>query len=110
MVRFDCYEVDLAGGQIYKQGVRLRLPDQSFRVLASLLDNAGQAVTREELRRRLWPGDVFVDFDNNLNTVLGRLREALNDSAEHPRSQRSSETYCVLIFIPAPSRTSRLPF
>jgi TolB-like protein len=74
-----------AAGQIYRRGVRLRLPDRSFRVLAALLEHPGQAVTREDLRRRLWPGEVFVDFDNILNTAVARLRDALHDSADRPR-------------------------
>ena len=85
IIRFEGFEVDLAGGQIYRRGARLRLPDQSFRVLASLLENPGQAVTREELRRRLWPDRVFVDFDTALNSAVARLRDALGDSADHPR-------------------------
>jgi TolB-like protein/Tfp pilus assembly protein PilF len=85
LVRFDCYEVDLAAGQIYKRGVRLRLADQPFQVLASLLEHPGQVVTREDLRRRLWPDEVFVDFDNVLNTAVARLRDTLGDSAERPR-------------------------
>jgi TolB-like protein/tetratricopeptide (TPR) repeat protein len=84
-IRFECYEVDLAGGQIYKRGARLHLPDQPFRVLASLLERPGQVVTREDLRRRLWPDEVFVDFDNVLNSAVARLRETLGDSADHPR-------------------------
>ena len=85
LVRFDAYEVDLAGGQLYKRGVRISLREKSFQVLAALLEHPGEVVTREELRRRLWPEDVFVDFDNNLNTAVARLREALGDSAERPR-------------------------
>ncbi len=85
IVRFDCYEVDLASGQLYKRGFRVPLRDKSFVLLTALLGHPGELVTRDDLRRRLWGDDVFVDFDNNLNTVLGRLREALNDSAEHPR-------------------------
>jgi TolB-like protein/Tfp pilus assembly protein PilF len=84
-IRFDCYEVDLAAGQIFKRGSRLRLPDQPFQVLASLLERAGQVVTREDLRHRLWPDEVFVDFDNLLNTAIAKLRDALGDSAAHPR-------------------------
>lgn len=85
IVRFDCYEVDLSGGQIYKRGSRVRLRDQPFRVLASLLEQPGTVVTRDELRRRLWPAEVVVDFDNVLNTAIARLREALGDSADRPR-------------------------
>ena len=85
IVRFGNYEVDLPAGHLRKRGVKIRLREQSFEVLAILLEHAGEVVTREDLRRRLWPEDVFVDFDNNLNTAIARLREALNDSAEHPR-------------------------
>lgn len=85
VLRFDGYEVDLAAGLLHKGGLRISLREQSFQVLASLLEHPGQVVTREELRRRLWPEDVFVDFDNNLNTAIARLREALGDSADHPR-------------------------
>lgn len=85
IVRFDCYEVDLASGQLYKRGFRIPLRDKSLLLLTALLEHPGELVTREDLRRRLWNDDVFVDFDNNINTVLGRLREALSDSAENPR-------------------------
>jgi DNA-binding winged helix-turn-helix (wHTH) protein len=84
-VRFDCYEVDLVSSQLYKRGVRIPLRDKSLVLLTALLEHPGELVTRDDLRRRLWQDDVFVDFDNNLNAVLGRLRQALNDSAEHPR-------------------------
>ena len=82
---FDGFEVDLAGGQVFKRGVRIGLRDQPFQVLASLLEHPGQVVTREDLRRRLWPADVVVDFDNNLNIAIARLRAVLGDSAENPR-------------------------
>jgi TolB-like protein/tetratricopeptide (TPR) repeat protein len=85
LLRFDCYDVDLAGGQVYRRGTRLRIPDQAFRVLGFLLERAGRAVTREELRDLLWPDGVFVDHDNSLNTAVARLREALHDSADHAR-------------------------
>jgi TolB-like protein len=83
--RFDCYEVDLASGQLYKRGTRVPLRDKSAVLLAALLEHPGELLTRDDLRHRLWPEDVFVDFDNNLNTLVGRLREALNDDAEYPR-------------------------
>ncbi len=85
VVRFDCFEVDLDAGQIRKRGIKVRLRDQPFQVLASLLKQAGQVVTRDSLRRSLWPDDVFVDFDNILNTAIARLRTALGDSAKRPR-------------------------
>lgn len=84
-VRFGSFEVDLDSGQLYKRGMRIHLREQSFQVLASLLEHPGEVVTRAELHRRLWPNDVFVDFDNSLNTAVARLRESLSDSAEHPR-------------------------
>lgn len=84
-VQFGDFEADLPAGQLRKHGVRLRLPSQAFEVLSFLLKHPGEVVTREDLRHRLWPEDVFVDFDNNLNSVMARLREALNDSAVHPR-------------------------
>ncbi len=85
IVRFGDFEIDLRAGHIRKHGVKIRLREQSFKVLAVLLEHPGEVVTREELRRHLWPHDVFVDFDNNLNSAMVRLREALNDSAERPR-------------------------
>jgi TolB-like protein/Flp pilus assembly protein TadD len=84
-VRFDCFEVDPAAGRLFKRGARIRLREQSFAVLTMLLDRPGEVVTREELRRRLWPTEVFVDFENSLNAAVARLREALGDSAERPR-------------------------
>jgi TolB-like protein/Tfp pilus assembly protein PilF len=85
VVRFDCFEVDLQSGELRKRGIRLGLRNQSFQVLATLLEHPGEVVTRENLQELLWHGNVFVDFDTNLNAVVGHLREALNDSAEHPR-------------------------
>ena len=85
LVRFDGYEVDLAAGQLRKHGRRIRLRDQPWQVLAMLLEHPGEVVSREDLQRRLWPHDVIVDFENNLNTAIGRLREALGDSADRAR-------------------------
>jgi TolB-like protein len=85
LARFDSFEVDLRAGELRKRGIKIKLREQSFAVLALLLEHPCEVVTREELRARLWPADVFVDFDNNLNTAVTRLREALGDSAERPR-------------------------
>ncbi len=84
-IRFGNFEVDLPAGRLRKRGVCLRLRQQSLEILAILLQHPGEVITREELRRHLWPEDVFVDFDNNLNSAVARLREALGDSAEKPR-------------------------
>jgi len=82
--RFGLFEVDLASGELLRQGVRVRLQDQPFRVLAILLEHAGEVVAREELRQRLWPADTYVEFDGSLNAALKRLRSALGDSADNP--------------------------
>src|SRR5512139_977174 len=84
-VRFDCFEVDLDAGQLRKRGNKIRLRDQPYQVLVSLLEQPGQVITRDALCRRLWPDDVFVDFDNSLNIAIARLRTALGDSAKRPR-------------------------
>ena len=83
--RFGAFEADPATGELRKSGVRLRLQDQPFQVLLILVERPGELVSREELRQRLWPADTFVDFDHSLNTVVNKLREALGDSATHPR-------------------------
>jgi TolB-like protein/Tfp pilus assembly protein PilF len=85
IVRFDDFEVDLGSHLVSRRGARVRLRDQSLTVLRALLERPGRVVTREELRRRLWPDEVYVDFDNILNTAVARLRDALGDSAERPR-------------------------
>ena len=85
VLRFDCFEVDLAAARLFKRGSRIHLREQSFQVLALLLERPGEVVSRDDLRRRLWPTDVFIDFENSLNTAVARLREAIGDSAERPR-------------------------
>ena len=75
--RFATYEADPATGELRKAGVRLRLPEQPFRVLILLVERPGELVTREQIRQKLWPADTFVDFDHGLNTVINRLRETL---------------------------------
>jgi TolB-like protein/DNA-binding winged helix-turn-helix (wHTH) protein/Tfp pilus assembly protein PilF len=84
-VRFGLFEVDLRAAELRKNGAKIKLQEQPFRVLAILLRNAGDVVTREELRRELWPADTFVDFDHSLNAAVKRLRDALDDTAENPR-------------------------
>ena len=83
--RFGLYEADFAAGELRKNGNKLRLQEQPFQVLAMLLDRAGQVVTREELRERLWAADTFVDFDHSLNTAINKLRDVLGDTAANPR-------------------------
>jgi eukaryotic-like serine/threonine-protein kinase len=83
--RFGPYEVDLRSGELHKHGIRLRLQDQPFQVLAILLEHSGEVVTRDELRQKLWPADTFVDFDTGLNSAIKKLRDVLSDSADEPR-------------------------
>src|SRR5579864_8376869 len=83
-VRFDVFEVDLRAGELLKEGQKIKLQEQPFRVLSLLLQRKGEVVTRDELRQELWPADTFVDFDHGLNSAVARLREALRDSAEKP--------------------------
>jgi cholera toxin transcriptional activator len=85
IARFGVFEADLAAGELRKNGVKLRLQEQPFQVLASLIERAGEVVSREELRRTLWPSDTFVDFDHSLNTAINKVRESLGDSASSPR-------------------------
>ena len=85
MVRFGSFEVDQVTGELRKGGVRIKLQDQPFRVLAELTKRPKELVTREELREKLWPGDTYVEFDQNLNAVIKKVRQALGDSAENPR-------------------------
>jgi cholera toxin transcriptional activator len=84
-VRFGAFEVDLVSGELRKNGTRIRLQEQPFRVLAMLLERPGEMVSREDLHSKLWPGDTFVDFDHGLNTAVNKLREALGDAAANPR-------------------------
>jgi TolB-like protein/DNA-binding winged helix-turn-helix (wHTH) protein/Flp pilus assembly protein TadD len=84
-LRFGAFELDLRAGELRKHGLRIRLQEQPFQVLAMLLEHHGEVVTREELQKRLWPADTFVDFDHGLNKAISKIRDALGDSAESPR-------------------------
>ncbi|MBZ5685734.1 MAG: winged helix-turn-helix domain-containing protein [Acidobacteriia bacterium] len=85
IARFGVFELDLNTGELRKGGVKLRLQGQPVQVLTLLLERAGDVVTREELREKLWASDTFVDFDHSLNTAINKVREALGDSAASPR-------------------------
>ena len=85
VVRFGVYELDLAARQLRKNGARIKLQDQPFRVLQLLTERPGEIVTREELREKLWPADTFVEFDHSLNTTIQKIRQALGDSPNVPR-------------------------
>src|ERR1700731_1854587 len=83
-LKFAVFEADLRAGELTKNGRRLSLQEQPFRLLALLLEKPGELVTREELQGRLWP-ETTVDFDHGLNKAISKIREALGDSAENPR-------------------------
>ena len=83
--RFGVFEVDLRAGELQKAGRKVKLQEQPFQVLALLLERAGEVVTREDIQKKLWTGDTFVDFEHGLNIAINKIREALGDSADSPR-------------------------
>jgi DNA-binding winged helix-turn-helix (wHTH) protein/tetratricopeptide (TPR) repeat protein len=108
-VRFGLYEVNLPGRELRKAGQRLKLPYQSFRILAMLLEKPGQLVSRENLRRELWPDDVYVNFEGSLNSAVQRLRSALQDTSREPRYietlPREGYRFIASVEVLAPSST-----
>jgi DNA-binding winged helix-turn-helix (wHTH) protein/tRNA A-37 threonylcarbamoyl transferase component Bud32 len=85
VVRFDVFELNLRARELRKNGKITGVPEQSIKILAMLLDHAGEVVLREEIRKTLWPNDTAVEFDHGINAAIGRLRQALGDSADKPR-------------------------
>ncbi len=85
LVQFGVFELNMQTGELRKSGVRIRLQGKPFQILQALLEHPGEVVTRDELQKRLWPADTFVDFESGLNTAANRLRLTLGDSAENPR-------------------------
>jgi TolB-like protein/DNA-binding winged helix-turn-helix (wHTH) protein len=85
LVRFDRFELDLRAGELRKGGIRIRLQEQPLQVLQALLEKPGEVVTCEELQKRIWPADTFVDFDHGLHAAVNKLRTALSDPAIRPR-------------------------
>ena len=84
-IRFGIFEVDLQAGELRRRGLKVQLQQQPFQILAMLLECSGEVVTREEIQKRLWPTDTFVDFDRGLNRATNRLRESIGDEAGNPR-------------------------
>jgi len=84
-IRFGAFELDRQTAELYKDGVKLKLQGQPIAVLALLLERPGELVTREEIRKHLWPEDTFIDFENSLNTHIKKLRQVFDDDAETPR-------------------------
>jgi TolB-like protein/DNA-binding winged helix-turn-helix (wHTH) protein/Flp pilus assembly protein TadD len=85
VVHFGVFQIDLKARELHKAGVKVKLQEQPFRVLALLVDRAGQVVTREELQQKIWPTDAYVAFDQGLNNAIKKVRDALGDSADSPR-------------------------
>ena len=85
VTRFGVFELDLRSRELHKQGMKIRLQGQPVEILAMLLQRPGEIVSREELQKKLWPADTFVDFEQGLNNAMKRLRAALDDDAESPR-------------------------
>jgi len=81
IVRFGTFEINFQTGELRQRGQKIKLQEQPLQVLAALLERSGELVTREELHRKLWPSDTFVDFDHSLNAAVKRLRDALGESA-----------------------------
>ena len=84
-IRFGPFRVDLASRELWNNGQKIPLQEKPFQILAILLEQPGQIVTREELQRRLWPAGTFVDFEHSINTAIKKVRETLEDNAEQPR-------------------------
>jgi Tol biopolymer transport system component/DNA-binding winged helix-turn-helix (wHTH) protein len=108
IVRFGVFEVDLQRRELRRAGLKIKLRDQSFLVLSALLEKPGELVTRDELRKKLWPADTFVDFDHSLNAAMKRLRDALGDDPENPRFIETVPRRGYRFLGPVDARWSRL--
>ena len=90
--RFGPFTVDLISRELHNNGHKIHVQEKPFQILAILLEQPGELVTREEFRRRLWPADTFVDFEHSINTAIKKLREALEDNAVTSRLCRGAAT------------------
>ena len=84
-IHFENFEFDFRSSELREHGRKVKVQGQPVQILAMLLEQSGELVTRDELKNKLWPGDTFVDFEHSLNAAVKRLRQALHDSAENPR-------------------------
>ncbi len=111
LVRFGPFELDLLAAELRQNGSRTNISEQPFQILVALIEHDGDVVTREELRQRLWSSHTFVDFEHGLNTAVKRLREALGDSAEHPRYIETlpRHGYRLMVTVERPQVTEPLP-
>ena len=108
---FGPFKADVRTGKLRKHGIRIRLGEQPFQILTALLERPGELVSREELRRLLWPGDTFVEFDDSLNSAVKRLRDALGDAARNPRYIETLPLrgYCFIATVEEPSEEAPRP-
>src|SRR5690349_18254146 len=83
--RFGPFVLDVHSGELYKHDFKLKVQPQPIQVLTILLENPGELVTRDELQKRIWPSDTFVDFEHGLNTAVKKLRQALGDESDTPQ-------------------------
>ena len=114
ILQFGVFKLDLNAGELHQAGVKVKLQDQPFRVLAVLVEHAGQVVTRDELRQKVWPSNVYVDFDQGLNNAIKKVREALGDSADSPRlietvARHGYRFISAVSAVPAPPPQPRFP-
>jgi TolB-like protein/DNA-binding winged helix-turn-helix (wHTH) protein len=113
IVHFGIFQLDLKARELHKAGVKVKLQEQPFRVLALLVERAGQVVTREELQQKVWPTNVYVGFDQGLNNAIKKVRDALGDSADSPRFIETVERHGYRFVAPlssAPPRPSEPRF
>lgn len=83
--QFGVFEINPRSRELRKRGVKLKLQDQPLQILLLLLEHSGEVVTREQIQKRLWPEDTYVDFDNAINSAVRKIRDALGDTPENPR-------------------------
>lgn len=109
--RFGVFEADEDQGELRKHGIPIKLHAQPFQLLLMLLKRPSEVVTREEMRRRLWGEDTFVDFDHGLSSAVNKIREALQDSASRPRYVEtiSGKGYRFIAQVSARSEGDRIP-
>ena len=107
LVRFGVFELDTRTRELRKRGTKLKLPEQSIQILATLLERGGELVTRDELQKKLWPNDTIVEFDHSINAAIKRLRQALGDTAETPRFIETLPRRGYRFIYPVPSETGQ---
>src|ERR1700758_4008271 len=107
--RFGQFEADVARGTLSRNGLRVKLAEQPFQALVILLERAGETVTREEMRLKLWPQGVFVDFDGSLNVIAKKIRQALDDDPANPRFIETIPRHGYRFIAPVASTMAHLP-